>query len=87
VVRFVGREQPADQPCPFCSFGSAACPGPRTHMWEIRNQYRGAPVTAIFGALPVPADTPTGNGEADQAIGDAIRPLVDMIWRGALDIT
>jgi hypothetical protein len=87
VVHFVGREQPTDQPCPFCSFGSAACPGPRTHMWEIRNQYHGAPVTAIFGALPVPADTPTGNGEADQAIGDAIRPLVDMIWRGALDIT
>ncbi|WP_018685346.1 hypothetical protein [Actinokineospora enzanensis] len=87
VVCFVGRETPADQPCPFCSLGSVVCPGLRSHMWEVRNQYRGAPVTAIFGAFPVPADTPTGNAEAAQALDDAIRPLAHMVWRGALDIT
>jgi hypothetical protein len=87
AVCFVGRELPAGQPCPSCGLGSVVCPGLRAHMWEARNQYRDSPVTAVFGAIPMPADAPIGNAEAARAIDQAIRPLVHLVWRGDLVIT
>lgn len=87
AVVYVGRDCPTGPSCPGCSQGDAVCPGLYTHMWDARKQYDGHPVIAVFGALPMPADSPRGNVKAWVATDEAIRPLAQLIWSGDLIIT
>lgn len=83
---WVGREAPGTR-CRFCVDHTSACPGMRAHMWEARNRWRMSPVAVVFGAIPMPAESPQARVPGAEALDEAIRPIVHMVTRRELIIT